>query len=98
MLSGNQPVTMISWRLAEGYPLTSSANVLKTFRKLSIVPFWERYLLTLSGLSATVLLTLFCWVGVSHRETFVRTALTIVHILEYVRVWCVCGVCACESY
>ena len=49
--------------LAEGYPLTLSANVLRTFRKLSILTFWERYLLTLSGLFANVLLTLFCWVG-----------------------------------
>ena len=61
------PVTnrkpIVSWWLAEGYPLTLSANVLRTFRKLSILTFWERYLLTLSGLSANVLLTLFCWVG-----------------------------------
>ena len=54
---------MVSRRLAEGYPLTLSANVLRTFRKLSILTFWERYLLTLPGLSANVLLTLFCWVG-----------------------------------
>ena len=63
MLSDNLPVTNVSWRLAEGYPLTLSANVLRTFRKLSILTFWERYLLTLSRLSANVLLTLFCWVG-----------------------------------
>ena len=56
-----QPV--VSWWLAEGYPLMLSAKVLRTFRKLSILTFWERYLLTFSGLSANVLLTLFCWVG-----------------------------------
>ena len=56
MLSGNHQVTN-SWRLAEGYPLTLSANVLRTFGKLSILTFWERYLLTLSALSANVLLT-----------------------------------------
>ena len=58
ILTGNR------W-LAEGYPQTLSANVLRMFRKLSILTFWERYLLTLSGLSANVhvTLTLFCWVG-----------------------------------
>ena len=54
---------MVSWWLTEGYPLMLPANVLRTFRKLSILKFWERYLLTLSGLSANILLTLFCWVG-----------------------------------
>ena len=52
-----------SWRLAEGYLQTLSGNVLRTFRILSIITFWERYLLTLSGLSTHVLLTLFYWVG-----------------------------------
>ena len=56
---------MFSWRLAEDYPQTLSANILRTFRKLSIITFWERYLLTLSRLSANILLafSLYDFVG-----------------------------------
>ena len=74
------PVTnrypIVSWRLAEGYPLTLSANILRTFRKLSILMFWERYLLTLSGLSANVLLTLFCWVGTNVNNSIFSDSLS----------------------
>ena len=58
-----------------------SANVLRTFRKLSILTFWERYLLTLSGLSANVLLTLFCWVGTASSCTLETGQFEQVHLL-----------------
>ena len=45
---------MVNWKL--------SANVIRTFRKLFTVTFWEHYSLTLFGLSGNVLLT-FYFVG-----------------------------------
>ena len=63
---------MVIWRLVEGHLLTLSANVLITFRKLSIITSCERYLRTLSGLFGNVFRTLFCWVGTLTRKWYFK--------------------------